>query len=310
MYQDHFGFRQAPFGLTPNTAFFFPHASQQSALNLVLLALRSGEGFIKVTGEIGLGKTTVCRMVLRTLSDESPTRWQTAYLPNPTTSREALLRMVAQELDCLPQVIGDPESLLSAIQQRLLHTAAQGQGTVLLVDEAQAMTDDALEALRLLTNLETEQDKLLQVVLFGQPELDQNLQRHTLRQLRQRISFSHRIQPLTREQFSAYVKHRLNAAGGNPAIMSDAVIQLIHRACAGVPRIGNILCHKALLAAFGPGAARVEPRHALAAITDTPEAHLPAWHWPWALAKEYPARCVLAITAILFMAGLIQILRP
>lgn len=309
MYQEHFGFTAAPFGLTPNTEFFFPHGSQQAALNMLLVALRSGEGFVKVTGEIGLGKTTVCRMLLRTLAEDSSLTWSTAYLPNPTTSREALLRMVAQELGCLPDSIGDSELLLTHIQQNLLTTASSGGRTVLIVDEAQAMTDDALEALRLLTNLETEQDKLLQVVLFGQPELDRNLQRKQLRQLRQRISFSHRIEPLDAEQFRAYTRHRLSSAGAQPDLLDENVVRIIHRASAGVPRLGNILCHKALLAAFGPGAERVTVRHAMAAIEDTDEASLPAWYWPWALAREYPARIAIAVAALVMLAGLLLMIR-
>lgn len=309
MYQEHFGFDHAPFGLTPNTDFFFAHASHQAALNLLLVSLRSGEGFIKITGEIGLGKTMVCRMLLRILSEDAQQRWSTAYLPNPTRSRQALLQMVAKELGCLPETLGDPEVLLDSIQKNLLATAKDGGRTVLLVDEAQAMTDESLEALRLLTNLETEQDKLLQVVLFGQPELDRILQRQALRQLRQRISFSHRIQALSGAQFTAYTRHRLAAAGGPEDLLDESVIHLIQRASKGVPRLGNILCHKALLAAYGPGAQQVEIRHAIAAVQDTEEASLPVWYWPWALAKAYPARTAILMSAAVLVAGLIQVIR-
>lgn len=277
MYQQHFGLRTAPFGLTPDTEFFFPRASHQAALNMLLVALRSGEGFVKVTGEIGLGKTTLCRMLLRSLGSD----FAVAYLPNPAGSRGALILMVAEELGCLPRVDREPEILLRTIGKRLIKLAQDGKRTVLVLDEAQAMPDEVLEAVRLLTNLETEHDKLLQVVLFGQPELDQRLARPELRQLRSRITFSHTLQPLDRAQFGAYVAHRLEVAGGSRDLFSPEAIGLIHRASRGVPRIGNILCHKSLLAAYGPGATAVGTKQALAAVNDTEGArHYPAWLAP------------------------------
>jgi MSHA biogenesis protein MshM len=291
VYQQHFGLRIAPFGLTPDTDFFFAQASHQSALNMLLVALRSGEGFVKVTGEIGLGKTTLCRMLLRSLAEDRAANWTTAYLPNPAGSRGALLLMVADELGGLPRSNRDrePEMLLATIQQRLIRIAQSGSRTVLVVDEAQALPDEVLEAVRLLTNLETERDKLLQVVLFGQPELDHRLAQTQLRQLRQRIGFSHRLAPLDRQQFLAYVRHRIAVAGGAPDLFAPAALDLLFRASRGVPRTANMLCHKSLLAAFGPGAPTVTTGHALAAIADTDTAHLPLWRWPGALLREHPA---------------------
>lgn len=311
MYQEHFGFRAPPFGLTPDTGFFFVHATHQDALNMLLVALRSGEGFLKVTGEIGLGKTTVCRMLLHTLARDEKQSWRTAYLPNPTTSREALLRMVASELDCGgTHTLPDAELLLERIQQQLLDHARAGARTVLVVDEAQAMTDEALEALRLLTNLETEHDKLLQVVLFGQPELDQRLEQKQLRQLRQRISFSHVLEPLDRSQFRAYVRHRLRVVGGQEDLFPQRVLDLLGHGCGGVPRLGNILCHKALLAAYGPGAAKVSGRHAMAAIVDTPGARFPAWRWPLVMVRQYPAIAAWGLAIGVASALILTLIRP
>lgn len=299
MYQEHFGLRSAPFGLTPDTDFFFGQASHQAALNTLLVALRAGEGFLKVTGEIGLGKTTLCRRLLRVLAEEGESKWTTAYLPHPAGSRAAMIAMVAEELRCLPRTVRErePELLLGTIQRRLLKIASTGARTVLVVDEAQALPDDALEVVRLLTNLETERDKLLQVVLFGQPELDQRLARPQLRQLRQRIGFSHRLEPLTRTQFDAYVVHRLQVVGGAPELFAPDAMDLLYRASRGVPRTINMLCHKSLLAAYGPGLARAGRGQALAAIADTESARLPMWQWPAALLREHPGWLAAAVGA-------------
>lgn len=299
--------RTAPFGLTPDTDFFFAQASHQAALNMLLVALRSGEGFLKITGEIGLGKTTLCRMLLRFLTEDA-SRWTTAYLPNPSGSRAALIVMVAEELGCLPRAARErePELLLGTIQQRLLKIARSGARTVLVVDEAQALPDEVLEVVRLLTNLETERDKLLQVVLFGQPELDQRLALPQLRQLRQRIGFSHRLLPLDRTQFKAYVRHRLQVAGAVPELFSPAALDLLFHASRGVPRTANMLCHKSLLAAFGPGKRQVGPAQALAAIEDTESARLPLWEWPQALLRGHPGWWALALGV---GAGLALLLR-
>ena len=308
MYQEHFGLRSAPFGLTPDTDFFFDQASHQAALNTLLIALRAGEGFLKVTGEIGLGKTTLCRRLLRALAEESGSKWTTAYLPHPAGSRAAMIAMVAEELGCLPRTVKErePERLLGTLQRRLIKIARSGARTVLVVDEAQALPDEALEVVRLLTNLETERDKLLQVVLFGQPELDQRLGQPQLRQLRQRIAFAHRLQPLTRAQCAAYVAHRLQVAGGAPELFAPDTLDLLHRASRGVPRTLNMLCHKSLLAVYGPGASHATHAHVLAAIADTESARLPAWRWPATLLREHPAWLAAALCA---GAGLTLFLR-
>lgn len=272
MYEAHFGFRQAPFGLTPDTRFYFPEASHQEALNTLLVALRSGEGFLKVTGEIGLGKTLLCRQLLNALGPG----FVAAYVPNPAVTPRGLLQTVAEELggDAAPDAA--PENLLKRINERLLDNARRRVRTVLVVDEAQALSDETLEAIRLLTNLETETSKLLQVVLFGQPELDGRLARPQLRQLRQRITFSHRLRPLDRAEFGAYVRHRLEIAGAsNAPLFTDEALRVLYRASRGTPRLVNILCHKALLAAFGPGRPSVGRDEAFDAVYDTEGAELP-----------------------------------
>jgi MSHA biogenesis protein MshM len=272
MYETHFGFRHAPFGLTPDTRFYFAEASHQEALNTLLIALRAGEGFLKVTGEVGLGKTLLCRQLLNALGQE----FVTAYVPNPAVSPRGLLQTVAGELGCAVEAAAAPEQLLKAIEGQLVANAQRNLRTVLVVDEAQALSDETLEAIRLLTNLETETYKLLQVVLFGQPELDQRLARAHLRQLRQRITFAYRLRPLDRRQFDAYVRHRVEVAGGPQALFADDALRVLYRASGGTPRLVNVLCHKALLAAFGPGRAQVGRAEALDAVADTEGAELRA----------------------------------
>ena len=259
MYLEHFGLKEPPFSLTPDTHFWYEYASHHDALNVLTMALRSGEGFIKVTGEVGLGKTLICRKLLNGLGDG----FVTAYIPNPHLSPASMRFALAEELGLDPSGTNTQEQLLRLIAQRLLEFARAGKRVVLCLDEAQELPDQTLEAVRLLTNLETEKFKLLQVVLFGQPELEQRLAQPHLRQLKQRITFSHVLQPLTRAAADDYVNHRLRAA-----VAGDA-LDAIYAASNGTPRLINVLCHKALLSAFGPGAHQVVARHARAAIDDT-----------------------------------------
>jgi MSHA biogenesis protein MshM len=269
MYLEHFGLSQAPFTLTPNTAFFLDQGSYREALNVVLVALAGGEGFVKITGEVGTGKTLLCRRLLAALDEN----WVTAYIPNPSLTAVGLRHALADELGVEMARNSGQQRVLKAINERLLELAAAGKHVVLIVDEAQTMPDDSLEAVRLLGNLETESSKLLQVVLFGQPELDERLAQPRLRQLRQRIGFSYRLHPLPPAVLPRYVEFRLQAAGysGEP-VFERGALRALARASRGVPRLVNILAHKALLAAFGEGAYRVARRHVLRAVADTEDA--------------------------------------
>ena len=266
MYLQHFGLSEPPFTLTPDTDFFFNHGSHQEALNVLLVALQGGEGFIKVTGEVGTGKTLICRQLLNLLDDN----YVTAYIPNPFLNPTALRMALAEELGIeFARNIGQ-HRLLKLITGRLLELNSQGRQVVLLLDEAQAMPDESLEALRLLTNMETEKRKLLQVVLFGQPELNTRLAQRKLRQLRQRIVFSYQLRPLQRRVLDDYVQHRLLVAGyqGN-VLFSRGALKQLHRASRGIPRLVNLLCHKALMAAYGSGTMQVKRMHLLHAASDT-----------------------------------------
>lgn len=273
-YQAHFGLTREPFGLSPNTHFFFAGSSHQAALNTLLVALNSGEGFVAVVGEVGLGKTLICRQLLNTLGPQ----FTTAYIPNPVVDARTLRKALARELQLPVPASFDDADLHEQLHDRLLEIARSGRRVVLIIDEAQALPDDTLECVRLLTNLETESFKLLQVVLFAQPELDRRLKQPHLRQLRQRIAFSHRLVPLDRALSTAYLRHRAQLAGhAQSALFSGRAEKLLHTASRGVPRVLNILAHKSLLAAWGRGATQVTAGHVMRAVRDTSGLPLPWW---------------------------------
>lgn len=266
LYLEHFGLAEPPFSLTPDTAFFFPGGPHQEALETLEVALASGGGFLKVTGEVGTGKSLLCRALLN-MPDR---RYYTAYVPNPELTPAGINRALADELELdLPHNL-QKHGLYKAIARRLIDLTAEGRQTVLVIDEAQAMPEPTLEALRLLTNLETEKRKLLHVVLFGQPELDQRLRRPSVRQLRQRITFSYRLRPLTAAEVRDYLAHRLEVAGALQGVaFTGRAARRLARASGGVPRLVNILAHKSLMAAYGEGRRRLLPRHVKRAIFDT-----------------------------------------
>jgi len=270
MYLYHFGMRELPFTLTPNTDFFLNLKPHIEAMQVLLNALKQGEGFIKVTGEVGTGKTLICRKLL----NEMPKGFTVAYIPNPYLSPAELRWAVASELGLTLASDIDQQQLTQRLQQHLLNLSAQGKGVVLILDEAQALPDESLEALRLLTNLETERRKLLQVVLFGQPELDERLATQQFRQLRQRISFSYQLRSMTVAEVAHYITHRTQVAGfqGNDLFNLPCAKQ-IAAASRGIPRLVNILCHKSLLLCFGGNEKVVTRKHIGLAIKDTVDAN-------------------------------------
>jgi MSHA biogenesis protein MshM len=274
-YLRHFGLRELPFGITPDTSYFFACRSIQEALNTLLVAVSNGEGFIKITGEVGTGKTLLCRKFLSTLGPS----WVSAYIPNPNVEPRTIVLALAEELGLSGETI-EPHRLEKELTQRLLDIARQGKRVVLCMDETQAMPLATLETVRLLTNLETEKRKLMQVVLFGQPELDRKLASESVRQIRQRITFQYAPKALARHEVADYVAHRLTIAGySGPALFADSALRTIHVASRGVPRLVNILAHKALLLAYGEGGRRAERRHVRTAVNDTPSANTPWWWW-------------------------------
>lgn len=266
MYLQHFGLKEAPFSITPDTSFYFASQSYQEGLNTLLFAILSGEGFIKITGEVGTGKTLLCRKLMSSLDSS----FKVAYVPNPYLEPQSLLMVLAQELGiALPDTVTQ-HALLTAITHGLLDFARNGIKVVVCLDEVQAMPIETLEALRLLSNLETEKRKLLQVVIFGQPELEDKLNHPSIRQLKQRITFEYQLDKLTRDEMQYYLSHRLIIAGYQGSRMfSSPSLALLYFKSKGIPRLVNILAHKALLAAYGKGKHEVGLSEAFAAIADT-----------------------------------------
>lgn len=290
MYESFFGLEQAPFSLTPNTRFFLKSETHQQGLETLLVALKNREGFIKLTGEVGTGKTLLCRKLLNALDEQ----YVTAYIPNPHCSAETLYCLIADELalELEPEQSEKEQTAFTTdravlalrhINRSLMHYHAKGKQVVLIIDEAQSMPTDTIEALRLLTNLETESSKLLQVVLFGQPELDRMLAREDLRQLRQRITFQHQLKTLEQEDIERYISHRMILAGySGSRLFDEQALKLLCKASAGVPRLVNILCHKALMSAYGKGSPIVLKEHMKAAVADTEDCqHQSKWRLPW-----------------------------
>ena len=281
MYESHFSLKERPFSLTPDPDFLFLSGSHRQALDHLVFGLESGEGFIVVTGDIGVGKTTVCRSLLRRL----PARFSTALVVNNLLTEKELLRTVLDDFGaCVPA--GTRKDLLDALNRFLLSEAAAGRRPVLIVDEAQNLSTSLLEQVRLLSNLETEKRKLLQIVLFGQKELQEKLRLPELRQFDQRITVRARILPLDPAETSRYIQHRMSVAGAaGSVLLSPSAERMLHRRSGGVPRRINQLCDRALIAAFLRNAARVErkdvARAAASLFDESGERWLsiPPWRW-------------------------------
>ena len=299
MYLYHFGIRELPFTLTPNTSYFFGLPSHNEAMQVLLTALKTGEGFIKVTGEVGTGKTLICRKLL----NEIPDYFVTAYIPNPMLAPTELRRAVASELGVELSVDCDQQEFTQKIQERLIAIHQQQKSAVLIIDEAQALPLESIEALRLMTNLETESRKLLQVVLFGQPELDEKLALPELRQLRQRITFSYGLALMNTDQVYQYVRHRMSVAGYRGTdLFNRQCCELLYRASAGTPRVVNVLAHKALMLAYGEGKSAVEAEHVAAASADTEAAHTVSASW-WQHHNRYWWLAAAGVILLAVMVG-------
>ncbi|MDR5015989.1 AAA family ATPase [Aeromonas veronii] len=281
MYLTHFGLQEAPFSLTPNTGFYYGLPPHEEALQVLNWALAQGEGFIKVTGEVGTGKTLLCRKLLSELGSEArPVRL--AWLPNPHLTPAELRIALALELGLAVRDQSELD-LTDRIHRHLISLHQQGSRVVVLIDEAQALPDETLEAIRLFGNLETESSKLLQIVLFGQPELDTRLAKPHLRQLRQRIGFSYSLRPLRFDETRAYLEHRLQVSGYRGApLFAGRAMRLLWRASRGIPRLINILAQKCLMLAYGQGVRQIDSRLVRLAIRDTDDASrfAPRHWWP------------------------------
>lgn len=296
MYEQHFNLSDKPFRLTPEVALRFPQPKQQVTLNTLRLALQEGEGFVKVVGEVGLGKTLLCRALLSEL--EAP--FKTAWIPDPQLSPGSLRAAIAKEFAIVHPARASLRELHERLQAGLMEMAGAGLRPVLIVDEAQALPDRTLEAIRLLTNLETERRKLLQVVLFGQPELDARLHHPQFRQLRQRVTFSCRLTPLSPSEVAGYIQFRSARAGARKTLFTPLAMRRIARASGGVPRLVNVLCHKALLAAWGRGGRHAGIGDVGRAIADTESLDRP---WPGRIAR-LAALAVVVVCSWVLLRGL------
>ena len=279
MYLGHFSLREAPFSITPDTDFFYPHEGAQASLNMLLVALRSGEGFLKVVGELGCGKTVLCRQLLKNLQGE----FVTAYIPNPDMGPDDLLLALADELGIAIEHPVQRHAVMNGIGACLVQHARQGKRVLVCIDEAQAIPVRTVESLRLLSNLETEKRKLLQIVLLGQPDLDTKLARPEIRQLLQRITFSEYLGPMQLDRVPVYLAHRLSTAALDESTDTDLFTPLaaavIAKASGGVPRLINVLAHKSLMLAYGEGVHQVSAEHARLAAADTHGLKRPPSWW-------------------------------
>ncbi len=265
MYLEHFGLNEAPFKITPHTEFFFAGANRGETLEGLIYAITSGEGMVKVTGEVGAGKTMLCRVLMERL----PPTVETIYLAVPSLSRDEMLAVITGDLGLETQGVSTTK-LVRALQDKLIAIHAEGRQVVALIDEAHAMPLETLEEIRLLSNLETSHDKLMQIVLFGQPELDEHLSLPHMRQLKERITHSFALKPMPPNDIKDYVNFRLRAAGyKGPDLFGEEPLRLIAEASEGLTRRINIYADKTLLAAYAAGTHMITEDHVRAAVTDT-----------------------------------------
>jgi general secretion pathway protein A len=268
MYTAFYGLREKPFALSPDPRFLYLAGSHREALAHLLYGIEQGEGFIAITGEVGTGKTTLCRTLLERLEGHT----ELAFLFNPSRSALELMQSICAELG-LPAEGLARRALMAQLNDYLLEQRRRGRRVLLIIDEAQTLSETTLEQVRLLSNLETSREKLIQILLLGQPELDRKLDQRSLRQLRQRISVRWKLEPLGPHETRAYVRHRLSVAAGQPKdLFSDAALREIHRRTGGIPRLVNQLCDRALLAGYAARAAQIGPALVRAAAREIPDA--------------------------------------
>jgi len=249
MYKQFFGLKEKPFNVTADPAFLFFSRRHKEAFSHLVYGIKERKGFLEITGEIGTGKTTLCKALLNSLDKDT----KSALILNPDLSKFQLLKTILQDLG-IEFKQGSGSSLLNKLNEFLIQQLSCGNNVVLIIDEAQNLRPSILEQIRLLSNLETEKEKLLQIVLVGQPELREKLRSPALRQLRQRISVRYHMLPLHRDELDRYISHRLSVAGSNGRIkFNKETGKEIFEYSQGIPRLINILCDKILLAAYAAG---------------------------------------------------------
>ncbi len=307
MHEDYFGFAEKPFSLTPDPKYLYRSASHGSAFELMQYAIRRREGFVVVTGDIGTGKTTLCRAVL----DQLDRRTFTALVLNPFLSEEDLLRVILQDFGVVSRdeikrgrLAGvSKQELIETLNQFLLSLLPIGAGALLIIDEAQNLPLQTLEQIRILSNLETDKEKLLQIVLVGQPNLRDLLKSPALRQLDQRVSIRFELNPLSKEETAAYISHRLTVAGGGSVVtFTPRALATVYRFSGGIPRLINLLCDRALLGAFAQRTNRVTHQIVTAGAASLELTRAPGTSWltvrrRWALLAGAVAIAVASTAA-------------
>jgi len=264
LYLSHFGLSRPPFQITPQIDFFYPGGDRGHLLDAVNWAVQHNEGIVTVTGEVGTGKTMLARMVI----EQVPAHVSIVYIANPSIGRDEILLTIAEELGL---VVGEQRTsqMLRALQRHLIELHARGQRVVVLVDEAHAMPIETLEEIRLLSNLETDSNKLIQILLFGQQELNETLTAPECRPIRERITQRFEVMPLGAGEIATYLAHRLEKAGGDRELFEPRAAAQIAKLSKGLTRRVNILADKCLLAAFADGSDRVRTPHVKLAVDDT-----------------------------------------
>ena len=280
MYTAYFGLSEAPFTIAPDPAYLFMSDRHKEALAHLSHGLGDNGGFVLLTGEVGTGKTTISRTVMEQL----PENTQAAFILNPTLSCDELLATICDSLKIRYKKTGATlKYLTDKIQEKLLKNHEQGLNTLVIIDEAQHLQPEVLEQLRLLTNLETNTKKLLQVILIGQPELQQLLQRRDLRQLAQRITARYHLLPLTLDELQRYIEHRLSVAQCNRSLFNKSALRTIHKISKGIPRVVNLLCDRALILAYGQNQSVVTQKVVVQAASEAlgEEINTTIWTMPW-----------------------------
>ncbi|MCG6873306.1 MAG: AAA family ATPase [Gammaproteobacteria bacterium] len=318
MYETHFGFSERPFSIAPDPRYLYMSRRHREALAHLLYSVQEGGGFVQLSGEVGTGKTTVCRSFLQMV----PENTDVALILNPRITQQELLQLLCDELGVkYPAGTSSFKAIIDRLNKHLLASHAAGRRTLLVVDEAQNLSVKVLELIRLLTNLETDSGKLLQIILIGQPELIELLERHDLRQLAQRITARYHLEPLSSDEVGEYIAHRIKVAGGaaDPSLFTPGAQKALHARAGGVPRLVNVIADRALLGAWTAGDRRVDARTVRAAADEVlqarehgPRPPLPRWQialgavavvmmlavFGWLLGREPPAPAPAAAGAV------------
>lgn len=297
MYQQYFGLSSSPFSIAPDPSYLFLSDKHREALAHLIYGVSDQGGFVVLTGEVGTGKTTICRCLLQQIPNNS----DIAFIINPKQSVNQLLQSMFNDLSLAFEKGATSKELIDQLNHYLLDAHARGRNTILIIDEAQNLSTDVLEQLRLLTNLETNEKKLLQLLLLGQPELNDLLAKPELRQLSQRVTARYHLAPLSKSEVTEYIEHRLSIASCRSAIFPDAAIQQVYKYSNGIPRVINLICDRCLLGTYATNNSQVSKNIVRNAVKEIfPVNKRKTFHWksPWVLIGAMLVITLLAIIVV------------